>query len=155
MIHIPDYLVGLYRMNQTKDQTLQATSKKLELDPGERGPLSYVAGYVVSKLNKTTWRKKNNRNEELPSFLQSLRFSDTQSEESTLIRDIPTENICNSTMNSSKAKSLRENVLLSTGVEQSSSTHRLCLKNILQLYLKVRSFSYARDYVPKYKIKTN
>jgi hypothetical protein len=29
----------------------------------------------------------------------------------------------------------------------------LCLENILKLYLRVRSFSYAKDYISKYKIK--
>ena len=35
----------------------------------------------------------------------------------------------------------------------STSTQKLCLENVVKLYLKVRSFSYARDYLNKYKIK--
>ena len=51
MIQVPDHLVGFCRINQTETQTSQATSSaKQEVDPAEHGPLSYVAGYVVSKL---------------------------------------------------------------------------------------------------------
>jgi hypothetical protein len=32
-------------------------------------------------------------------------------------------------------------------------TTKLCLENIIKLYIKVRSFSYARDYISKFKIK--
>ena len=74
--------------------------------------------------------------------------------EGTLVaRNIPIENICNSTMKSLTEKSLWENILLSAGVNQSSKTQTLCLENIVKLYLRVRSFSYARDYITKYKIK--
>ena len=50
-------------------------------------------------------------------------------------------------------KSLWENIVLSSGVDSSSATAKLCLENIVKLYLKVRSFSYAKDYIAKYKIK--
>ena len=72
MIQISDHLVGFCCINQTQTQTSQATSStKQEMDPAERGPLSFVAGYVVSKLHKTSWKKKNGRNEELVSLLQN------------------------------------------------------------------------------------
>jgi hypothetical protein len=43
--------------------------------------------------------------------------------------------------------------VLDSGIEQSSSIHKLSLENIIKLYLPVRAFSYARDYISKYKIK--
>ena len=57
MIHIPEHLVGFYNINRGRtDRTETAqTSEALQsntqsLDKAERGPLSYVAGYVLSKL---------------------------------------------------------------------------------------------------------
>ncbi len=46
-----------------------------------------------------------------------------------------------------------DNIILSSELQPSSSTHKLCLENINKLYLKVRSFSYANDYTTKYNIK--
>lgn len=50
-------------------------------------------------------------------------------------------------------KSLWENIVLSSGFDSSSATAKLCLENIVKLYLKVRSFSYVKDYIAKYNIK--
>ena len=50
-------------------------------------------------------------------------------------------------------KSLWDNIVLSSGVESSSATPKLCLENVVKLYLKVRSFSYAKDYITKNKNK--
>jgi hypothetical protein len=43
--------------------------------------------------------------------------------------------------------------VLCSGVDPSSPANRLCLENIVKLFLKVRSFSYTKDYVTQYKIK--
>jgi hypothetical protein len=69
------------------------------------------------------------------------------------LRNIPTDLISVSTLNSPLVKSLWDNIVLDSGVEQSCSTQKLLLENIVKLYLRVRSFSYARDYISKYKIK--
>ena len=50
-------------------------------------------------------------------------------------------------------KSLWDNIVLEAGIDKSRSTQKLCLENIGKLYLRVRSFPYARDYVIKYKRK--
>ena len=186
MIHIPDHLVGFYNVGQTRNKE-ETTSKPIELDPAERGPLSYVAGYVVSKLFQTSRRKTDKRNQELEALLQNMKSSGPSSsfisartrgglvdpcddlvrivEEAEIcfrkevshsklsLRNIPTENICQTTLKLPIVKSLWGNIMLSSGVDQSSSTQKLCLENVIKLYLKVRSFSYARDYVTKYKIK--
>ena len=70
-----------------------------------------------------------------------------------VVRKIPTEAICESTLNSPVVKSLWENIVLESGIEESSCTQKLCMENIVKLYVRVRSFSYARDYITKYKIK--
>ena len=69
------------------------------------------------------------------------------------VRNIPVDMICFSTLNSPLVKSLWDNIVLDSGVEKSCSTQKLLLENIMKLYLRVRSFSYARDYISKYKIK--
>ena len=69
------------------------------------------------------------------------------------IRNIPMDMICVSTLDSPLVKSLWHNIVLDSGVEKSCSTEKLLLENIVKLYLRVRSFSYAKDYISKYKIK--
>jgi hypothetical protein len=70
-----------------------------------------------------------------------------------VLRNIPTDKICFSTLESPTVKSLWDNIVLSSGINSGSSTTKLCLENVVKLYLKVRSFSYAKDYVVKYKIR--
>ena len=69
------------------------------------------------------------------------------------LRNIPIDSLCNKALESPMVKSLWENILISSGVNSASSTQKLCLENIIKLFLKVRSFSYARDYLNKHKIK--
>ena len=69
------------------------------------------------------------------------------------LRNIPNDLICNSTLKSPLVKSLWGNIVLSAGVDEAGCTQKLCLENVFKLYLKVRSFSYARDYLTQHKIK--
>ena len=69
-----------------------------------------------------------------------------------MIRNIPTDTIYNAIVQNPKVKSLWENIVMSCSIELSSATQKLCLENVLKLYLKVRSFSYAKDYISKYRI---
>ena len=69
------------------------------------------------------------------------------------LRNIPVEKILNLTLCSPVVKSLWDNITLSSELQPSSSTHKLCLENIIKLYLRVRSFSYAKDQITKYNIK--
>ena len=50
-------------------------------------------------------------------------------------------------------RSLWENIVMSSGIDISSPTQKLCLENVVKLYLRVTSFSYVRDFITKYKIK--
>ena len=180
MIHIPDHLIGFYNLSQMRDEgesTSKPAQQVMQIDPAERGPLSYIGGYIVSKLFQTNKRKTGPQNEELQALLQNMKSSDQSSsfisartrgglvtpcddlvgilEEAEIsfrkevtksklvLRNIPTENICFSTLRSPAVKSLWDNIV----------TQKLCLENVVKLYLKVRSFSYAKDYVTKYKIK--
>ena len=169
MIHLPDHLVGFYHKNKgqttqtvvsEEDTTSQMTSIS-GINPAERGPLTYVAGYVVAKLFQTSKRAKK-PNEELQSLLQSMRsldqssyisartrgglvnpskdlvgilekaeyeFRQQVSEEKSTLRNIPIDEICNATLKHPTVKSLWENIVLSSGVDPSSATQKLCLEN--------------------------
>ena len=74
MIHIPDHLVGFYNTNQARTTTAQTphdSQKNVKgIDQTERGPLSYVAGYIVSKLFQSNKRNSGQQyNEELHQLL--------------------------------------------------------------------------------------
>ena len=187
MIEIPDRLAAFFKLCQNREETKTTTACNLKLDPSERGPLSYIAGYIVSKLYQKSRKSKNECDQELNTLLQSLKSTESDNnfilarsrgglvapsrhllgiveeaeilfrknigEGKQVLHNIPVENICKKTLNSPIVRSLWENIVLESGIEESSSTHKLCLENIVKLYVRVRSFSYARDYITKYKIK--
>ena len=71
-----------------------------------------------------------------------------------IIRNIPADTICFSTIRLLIViKWLWENIVLISGVNPSCDMTKLCLENIVKMFLKVRSFSYTKDYVTQYKIK--
>lgn len=179
MISIPDHLVALFKSSSGNPEQNVA-----ELSEHERGPLMYVAGYVLSKLQKQCSSK---RNEELQVMLLSMKcvgvkntYIDSRSRgglvtpctdlvqileivemvfrhfiamQTPVVYNIPCDTLCNEALESPLLKSLWENILLECNHKLSKQTTKLCLENIIKLYLKVRSFSYARDYISKFKIK--
>ena len=186
MIHIPDHLVGLCNVGLVGEKTLE--SADYEIQPSEHGPLSYIAGYVVSKLNKASKGKSEEEKPELQALLQSLIVSEEEVSnefisartrgglvtpcqdivrilheaeicfrkevnKTDVIRNIPVDAICFSTIRLPIVKSLWENIVLTSGVNPSCDINKLCLENIVKMFLKVRSFSYTKDYVTQYKIK--
>lgn len=74
MISIPDHLVALFKSTSGKQKSSSSSENKeqnvTELSECERGPLSYIAGYVLSKLQKQCSSKPN---EELQVILQSMK----------------------------------------------------------------------------------
>ena len=50
MISMTDHLVALFKSGQQKPSS--SSSKPLDLSEHERGPLSYIAGYILAKLQK-------------------------------------------------------------------------------------------------------
>ena len=72
-----------------------------------------------------------------------------------VIRNIPVDTICFSTIQLPIVKSLWENMALSSSVNPSRDINKLCLENIVKMFLKVRSFSYTKGYITQYKIKRN
>ena len=188
MIHIPAHLVGFYNISQVRDkgESSPAAEQAIKIDPVERGPFSYVGGYVVSQLFKRNKGKSRPQNEELQVLLQNMKsaewnsfisartrgglvtpcndlvgileevevlFRNEVTKSKLVLRNIPTDKICFSTLESSTVNSLWDNIVLTPGINSGSSTTKLCLENVVKLYLNVRSFSYAKDYVVKYKIR--
>ena len=171
MIHLPEHLIGFYNTSQTSSQTSDTgiSTPPLQLDPAEHGPLSYVAGYVVSKLHHLNKKTKKKGNEELQVLLQNMKCSTEQNQYIAVrtrgglvtpsndvvkilevteiffreeinrakltLQNIPVDIICNSTLRSPTVKSLWENILMSSGLESSNSTGKLCLENVIKLYV--------------------
>ena len=73
--------------------------------------------------------------------------------QSSVVKSIPSKKLCNDRLDSPLVKSLWDNILQGCGQEISKQTHKICLENIIILYLKVRSFSYAKDYINKFKVQ--
>ena len=186
MIHIPDHLVGFCNVGLMGEKTVEPAD--YEIQSSEHGPLSYIIGYVVSKLNKASKGKSGEEKPELHALLQSLMVSEEEASnefisartrgglvtpcndivrilheaetcfrkevnKSEVIRNIPVDAICFSTIRLPIVKSLWENIVLSSGVNPSCDVNKLCLENIVKMFLKVRSFSYTKDFVTQYKIK--
>ena len=68
------------------------------------------------------------------------------------IGHIPLETVCDATLKSQTVRSLWEYIVFSCEVQLSNCTQELCLENIVKLYLRVRAFSYTRDFTTKYRI---
>ena len=186
MIHVPDHLVGFANLDQVGEETLESVD--YEIQPSEHEPLSYIVGYVVSKLNKACKGKSGEEKPELQALLQSLMITEDEASnefisvrsrgglitpcedivrilheaeicfrkevnKTDIIRNIPVDTICFSTIRLPIVKSLWENIVLTSGVNPSCDMTKLCLENIVKMFLKVRSFSYTKDYVTQYKIK--
>ncbi len=74
MVQIPDHLAIYYEINHTRTTTeSSSTRSKQEIDHDERGPFSYLAGYVVSKLHKTCVKSLDKNNKELLSLLRNMK----------------------------------------------------------------------------------
>ena len=189
MIYIPDHLVAFYKTGvwQARQGASSTDQGEItELDEKERGPLSYIAGYVLSKLQKKCWGK-GKTNEELQVMLQNMKSAGTDNpyiaarsrgglltpcndlvnileiveilfrnfiaSSKTIVKTIPCDSLCNTALDLPLIKSLWENIMMGCSEEVSKQSNKLCLENIIKLYLKVRSFSYAKDYISKFNIQ--
>ena len=81
MIEIPDRLFGFFKVCQNREETITkpttTSTVNLKIDQSEVGSLSYVAGYIVSKLHQKSWNRKNECDEELLALLQSLKSTES------------------------------------------------------------------------------
>ncbi len=77
MIEIPDRLVGFFKVCQTREEArfkpAAAMKSDIKLDPSEHGPLSYIAGYIVSKLYQKVRKRGNEGDPDLQALLQALK----------------------------------------------------------------------------------
>ena len=169
MIQLPDFLVGFY--NRTCMEKNDQPQEEMKIDPAECGPLSYIAGYIVSRLHLKNRKKEEKSNKEVQALLQAMKSSEAASHEFISVRSrgglvspsadlVGILEIAELSFRSELTKTkeilrrIPTNVICNTvGIELSSPTQKLCLENIVKLYLKVRYFSYARDFITKYEIK--
>ena len=180
MISIPDHLVTLSKGVATSSGQAEIS----ELNENERGPLAYIAGYVLSNLRKKSKKKVNDELQiilehmissglenayikarsrgglvtpcdDLVKLLEVVEISFRQfiGKQPTVVKSIPCDKLCNDALDSPLLKSLWDNILQGCGNNISKQTNKLCLENIVKLYLRVRSFSYAKDYISKFKIQ--
>ena len=191
MILIPDHLVslskGVSNINDQEPAIASTSSVQTEissrLDENERGPLSYIAGYVLSNLKR---KSKNKHNDELQIILEHMINSGLENAyiearsrgglvtpcedlvkllevveilfrqfigNQPTVKNIPCDKLCNDAIDSTLIKSLWDNIIQGCGNNISKQTSKLCLENIVKLYLRVRSFSYAKDIISKFKIQ--
>ena len=96
-----------------------------------------------------------NPSEDLLGILQEaeINFRREVSKSKEILRNIPVDVICYKTISTPIVKSLWDNIVVSSGVNSSGDTQKICLENIVRLFLRVRSFSYAKDYITQYKIR--
>lgn len=65
---------------------------------------------------------------------------------------LPIDTIVNEVLTSPLVKSLWSNIIQNCYVQISKECQCLCLENVVKLYVTVRSFSFAKDIVNKYKL---
>ena len=65
---------------------------------------------------------------------------------------LPVNIMVDEVLASSHVKSLWYNIVENCDIKISKECQSLCLENIVKLYLTVRSFSFAKDFVNKYKL---
>ena len=75
-------------------------------------------------------------------------FREFIQKQTSVVKSIPCEKLCHDALDLPLLKSLWEN-----SQETSKQTKKLCLENIVKLYLRVRSFSYAKDYISNFKMQ--
>ena len=79
MIEIPDHLLGFYKISQVQEDakksptSTSSSTKTIEISPHKRGPFSYIAGYIISKLYQTSRSRKGTCDGTLHALLQSLK----------------------------------------------------------------------------------
>ncbi len=73
-----------------------------------------------------------------------LSFRSEVSNAKDILRNIQTDLIC--------TKVFVGEYHMSSGIDILSPTQKLCLENVVKLYLRVRSFSYVCDFITQYKI---
>ena len=175
MILIPDHLVslskGVSNINDQEPAIASTSSVQTEissrLDENERGPLSYIAGYVLSNLKR---KSKNKHNDELQIILEHMINSGLENAyiearsrgglvtpcedlvkllevveilfrqfigNQPTVKNIPCDKLCNDAIDSTLIKSLWDNIIQGCGNNISKQTSKLCLENIVKLYLRV------------------
>ena len=82
-----------------------------------------------------------------------MTFRKHLSSKKDLISKIPKDEVVDEVMQMPVVRSLWENIIIDVDVAISSEYSKLVLENFVKLYVQVRCFSYAKDFVHKYNLK--
>ena len=129
------------RSNSPRNKEIQAlmTSMRQETEGNEyisslsRGGLWAPHEWIVSiaEVSELVFRKNTNKDN---------------------ISCLPVDTIVNEVLASPLVQSLWSNIIQNCYVQISKECQSLCLENFVKLYVTVRSFSFAKDIVNKYKL---
>ena len=147
LIYVAGYVIAkLYQLSRTKKGENSQELQRLLQSIKSSEPNNYISARTRGGL-VTPCR-------DLVKIVEiaEICFRKHVDQNDTVLRNIPLETIVNLTLNSPIVKSLWDNIVSTEG-QLSSSTQKLSLENIIKLYIRVRSFSYARDLITKYNIK--
>ena len=140
LAYIGGYIITkLAQINRKKKDNVNEQIRALLQSMKSTGPAnSFIANRTRGGLTSPS--------DDLVNILEAaeLAFRDEVTKSLGILRNIPTDTIYNAIAESPKVKSLWEIIVISCSFELSSTTQKLCLENILKLYLKVRAFSYAK-----------
>jgi hypothetical protein len=180
MIHLPEHLIAFSHSSQSTDKQYKSCqldpseqgplsymagyviAKLMQLNRNKSGKEELQALLMSMKsAESNSYIAARSRGglvtpcNDLVRILEAaeISFREHVDRSSDVLRNIPVELITNSVLNSPIVISLWDNIILSCELQPSSSIRKLCLENIIKLYLKVRSFSCARDYISRYRIK--
>ena len=138
---LADTLLGHAKEGLKKNSAKDVVTT-VSLSENELAGMQYLGGYVLQSLHKkhrTSKHKATTESQQAISILSACRLQDKEGQ----VKSVKDPQVTAS-----------YNVILSHAeLEICNSVSKDILHNIISLYIKVRSFSFAKDIVQKHKIK--
>ena len=132
--------------NSPRSLELQALLKSVKLEDAEQDE------YVQSLSRGGLWSP----NENIKGIAESAEISfrkHIMGSKADVTTSIPVDKIVNEILMQPVVLSLWENITLGMDFTISSECSKLALENFVKLFVRVRSFSYAKDIVSRHKLK--
>ncbi len=129
--------------NSPRSQELQSLLRSLKLEELKEDQ------YIQSLSRGGLWAP----NETIKNIAKRTEIIFRQHLKSNKSASVPTDKVTDQVLTTPEVKSLWENIIADLDSQISSECNKLALENFIKLYIQVRSFSYARDIVSKYKLK--
>ena len=130
--------------NSPRSQELQSLLQSMKTDDSDDA-------YIQSLSRGGLWTP----NETIRAILHAaeLTFRQHLYSKKDVLLSIPTDKVVDDILSKPEVKSLWENIIEASDIMITNECSKLTLENIIKLYVRVRSFSYAKDIVNKYKLK--